>query len=902
MDDYHPAFRRRAGDGPVFSSRKCPNGPGLKHSCELPFGFVWTPMSPSNSCNVAIEKVDVQETNLPPILCLNCLCYLNLYAAYEEATGFWTCPFCQTKNVAPSELFGTETSISPAMISPIVEYRQKIDARDTSSPQSYVVIIDANLPSVEAHAVAESVQNLLLKQVERTKQPVTLVLLIFESSVSIYQLGIAGLVSADVVQPDLDDDGVNMKNEEEEILEEEARQARVPLRSYYSEIHQEKDFESFKLCISAVFGLQTQEPPVKSLSRKEILRRRKQERLNREKGNIVNEEVGSPWVNKKKISPELTQRPPRCTGEAIQCALEVASFSSLKNSSSRILLFTNGCPNLGNGNIVRVDKRPNKSNTADVIDHPAMMQALKYFEALGKEALESYCIGIDVFLSGVGSLGLQAYQALVDPSGGYALPYDSFASNQFKADLNYVITHTHVPQNQDKTVENINSIDGCIVDVRMSDFITASHVVGAMEVCNENTETSSKSSILSNERAAFAMGASLSAKRGLVTNNLPSDDLLADTLTRVRMGRYDPLSTLSFMLRVDEVFVPDDDKYAFFQCIVRYVDQDGRDLVTRVSTYRLPVAVSIHDFLDSMDEEVVPVVLGKEAVFRSIIGRDDEEAIDALVVDTDRVEMLAFEAQKDLDNTIHRISGAYRLIGLEVGTSHKDFVEEGGVSSAHSSLGFAFPPELADALHRLFHLRRGSMLSPGPVRSMDDRAEIRNLFLRLPLDDCLCMMAPSLWSSDAVPTASEALHPIPSDTMTLWDNRIIAADHHDCLFVWSGKATADATHDHIRKRCKEFLLERSKTRFPMPILHVLQEDDSMSRRFTSRLAPTHADPTEQQIAHFPDLAALTPNELAGLIDKFRFYEETVDASFRRWFWSIASASSNARYEGMSLCE
>lgn len=768
-DTYHPAFRRRAGDGPVFTSRKCPNGPGLKHSCELPFGFVWTPMSPSNSCSLAIEKKYVQETNLPPILCLNCLCYLNLYAALDEANGFWTCPFCQTKNVAPSHLFGKETSISPAMISPIVEYRQKVDICDTSGPQSYVVVIDANLPSVEAHAVAQSVQNFLLKQVEEMKRPVNLALVIFESVVSIYQLGITGLVSADIVQPDVDEDGINVKNEEEEILEEETRKARVPLRSYFAEILDEQDLASFKLCISAVFGLETQEPRPKSLSRKEILKRRKQERLGREKGSKVNENVDSPWVQKERYSSELSQRPPRCTGEAIQCALEVASSPSLKNSPSRVLLFTNGCPNLGNGNILRVDKRNNKSNTADVIDQPAMMQALKYFEALGKEALENYCIGMDVFLSGVGSLGLQAYQALVDPSGGYTLPYESFDSNQFKADLNYVVAHTHVPQSNDKTVENINSIDGCIVDVRMSDFITASHVVGAMEVCNETAETPASSSILSNERAAFAMGASLAAKQGLRTNSFPSNNL-SDALTRVRMGRYDPLSTLSFMLRVDEDFSATDDKYAFFQCIVRYVEQDGRDLVTRVSTYRLPVAVSIHDFLDSMDEEVVPVVLGKEAVFRSIIGREDEEAIDALVVDTDRIEMLAFEAQKDLDNTIHRVSGAYRLIGLEVGTSHKDFVEEGGISSAHSSLGFAFPPELADALHRLFHLRRGSMLSPGPVRSMDDRAGIRNLFLRLPLDDCLCMMAPSLWSADSIPAPSEVLHPIPSDTMTLWDN------------------------------------------------------------------------------------------------------------------------------------
>jgi hypothetical protein len=135
-----------------------------------------------------------------------------------------------------------------------------------------------------------------------------------------------------------------------------------------------------------------------------------------------------------------------------------------------------------------------------------------------------------------------------------------------------------------------------------------------------------------------------------------------------------------------------------------------------------------------------------------------------------------------------------------------------------------------------------------------------------------------------------------------YQQRIIAADHHDCLFVWSGKATLDAAYDPIREKCREFLLARSKTRFPMPRLHMLSEGDSMSRRFTSRLAPSHADPPDQQIAHFPELASLTPEEISAVRDKFRFYEESTDASFRRWFWSIASASSNARYEGMSLCE
>jgi hypothetical protein len=105
--------------------------------------------------------------------------------------------------------------------------------------------------------------------------------------------------------------------------------------------------------------------------------------------------------------------------------------------------------------------------------------------------------------------------------------------------------------------------------------------------------------------------------------------------------------------------------------------------------------------------------------------------------------------------------------------SERILTEEGRVGASPSSLDFAFPPELADALHRLFHLRRGSLLSPEPLQSADDRAEKRSLFLRLPLDDCLCMMAPSLWSAGMSELNGEAtfsLEQIPSDTLTLWDN------------------------------------------------------------------------------------------------------------------------------------
>lgn len=250
----------------------------------------------------------------------------------------------------------------------------------------------------------------------------------------------------------------------------------------------------------------------------------------------------------------------------------------------------------------------------------------------------------------------------------------------------------------------------------MYSFLTPTHFVGPGVLMDEDK------SLMVNERSAFAAGSALAAKHNIPTNNLPSDDMVQMTTTRLNMGRYDPIATFSVMLQVNEFY--QHESHALFQCIVRYLDRDGRTLVTRVFTHRLSMAKNISEFLDSVDEEVVPVLLGKEAVYRSVYGREmnasknkDEEVLDPL--DYSQLESLSYAAQRDLDVTIQKISSAFRLVGLEQGgTSRRglDLTEEGGVMAAGSSVDFAFPPELADALHRLYHFRRGPILSPGPMQ------------------------------------------------------------------------------------------------------------------------------------------------------------------------------------------
>lgn len=188
---------------------------------------------------------------------------------------------------------------------------------------------------------------------------------------------------------------------------------------------------------------------------------------------------------------------------------------------------------------------------------------------------------------------------------------------------------------------------------------------------------------------------------------------------------------------------------------------------------------------------------------------------------------------------------------------------------------------------------------------MDDRAEIRSLFLRLPLEDCLSMMALSLWSSGPLNSPDPLISPtnVPPDNLALWDNCILAGDHYFALFLWSGQSTLDAKFDGVRDYLKDFLLRRSQNRFPCPTLHVLEENSSMSRRFTALLAPSHGDPIEHQLANFPALGNLSPTELTQLQSKFnRFYDPLADASFRSWFWRVASPTSSCKDEGISLCE
>jgi hypothetical protein len=159
------------------------------------------------------------------------------------------------------------------------------------------------------------------------------------------------------------------------------------------------------------------------------------------------------------------------------------------------------------------------------------------------------------------------------------------------------------------------------------------------------------------------------------------------------------------------------------------------------------------------------------------------------------------------------------------------------------------------------------------------------------------MTMPTAWRCFASMNGSIEFAPVPAETLSLWDESVLAVDTFDYLFVWSGKATLHQKHDPLRKACISFLLDRSKLRFPSPKLHVLIEGDPMSRKLTTRLVPSHGDPHEEQIARFPDLRMLNPNSIDSLRAKFRLYDPGCDSTFRDWSGKVSEFDNG----GDTLC-
>lgn len=695
----HPARRRRADEGATFTAAKCPGGPGLNNSCEMPFGILWTPMAvyddQAQEKDVKSQKMSVIECKnepMPPVLCLACLTYMNPFVELDKDTGIWSCPLCGHENVVPKEELREGSKVMTALTSTCVEYRQKatpyggddgeekkeddnldknakynISGDENEDYCTYVLVIDENLSPKDGHAIAPAVEAIFNEQIsnrdgEDSCPKARIALVSFGKSVSIYQLGFSGVASSDVYVGDDSEESHNEFGKE------------VENRAYLWETQAGGGFTSLRNSLSSIFGVpvdnkddQTTETPSGFFSsRMAMLSQRKEARLRKEENGDdsgSNTAAKSPWVKHRDAS--LSENRRRRTGEALECALELANASVSKPSrTSRVILFTNGCPNVGDGNVVSpLEKSKNKNGRRamyDVVDTELLQKAVEYFDTHATVAI-SAGIGIDVFCCGVTELALPVYQAMVEPSGGYVLSLVTLDTPQLQQNLKYIVTNTYMSRSVSVYDDSLEDDDGaeCILDIRTDSFVNPSQMCGSCQML-------ANGGIVDNELHAFREGSRLATAKGIKVKNLPSEKAIELSLTRIQMGRVDPLSTVTVLMDVDDT-VSSEDEYAFFQLIARYISRRGEEEITRVSSFKIPVAGNVNDFVSSVDDEAMSVMLAKVAVYRALHGREETEDTRDLITaaDVDSQEKLAYDTQVDLDATVQRISGAYRLLDLE---------------------------------------------------------------------------------------------------------------------------------------------------------------------------------------------------------------------------------------------
>jgi len=250
---------------------------------------------------------------------------------------------------------------------------------------------------------------------------------------------------------------------------------------------------------------------------------------------------------------------------------------------------------------------------------------------------------------------------------------------------------------------------------------------------------------------------------------------------------------------------------------------------------------------------VVPVVIGREVADRmrsAESGGGGGGAVDGreFTVGMFDREGYAAEARNDLDMAMCRISKEYLKLN-----------ESGSLN---------FPPSLVPAAKKLHGFRRGTIIGP-LVQSSDEMAVRRDLFLRLPLDDCLRYLAPEMrmFRSNRDGTVEEV--DVPPETLALRDDCTIAADAHDTTFLWHGKSSPPMLLTHPNP--SEWLHTRSSHRFPAADHHTFTEGDSMQRRFVAHLAPSHGDTCDT-----PSFSNLSVKA------KFTIYDPKVDSSYNYW--------------------
>ncbi|KAL3827730.1 hypothetical protein ACJIZ3_016532 [Penstemon smallii] len=486
--------------------------------------------------------------------------------------------------------------------------------------------------------------------------------------------------------------------------------------------------------------------------------------------------------------PEVSRD--RCLGTAVEVALAIIQGPSAEMSrgvvkrpggNSRIIVCAGGPSTYGPGSVPHSLSHPN---------YPHMEKtALKWMENLGREAYHRNTV-VDILCAGTCPVRVPIMQPLAKSSGGVLILHDDFGE-AFGVNLQRASTRAAGSHG--------------LLEIRCSDNITVSQVVGP----GEEAHTDNRETFKSDSAVAIQM---LSVEETQCFS--------------VSMENHGDIKS----------------EYVYFQFAIQYSNVYQAE-ISRVITVRLPTVDSISAYLESVQDEVAAVLIGKRTLLRT----------------------KNFNDARDMRATIDE-----RI---------KDVASKFGSQMPKSKL-FRYPKELCTLPELLFHLRRGPLLG-SILGHEDERSVLRSLFLNSSFELSLRMLAPRCLMHREGGTFEE----LPAYDLAMQSDAAVVLDHGTDVFIWLGAelAAQEGKSAAALAACRTLAEELTDMRFPAPRILAFKEGSSQARYFVSRLIPAHKDPPYEQEARFPQLRTLSAEQRTKLKSSFIHFD---DPSFCEWMRNL----------------
>lgn len=456
----------------------------------------------------------------------------------------------------------------------------------------------------------------------------------------------------------------------------------------------------------------------------------------------------------------------RCMGTAIRVALTLIEGLSTDlprgsvrrtGGSSRVIVCAGGPNTLGVGGLV---------GSEDESEYPYLKKkAIKQMEQLGRDA-RHLDTAVDIFAAGTCPVNISTVQPVTKASGGALVIHDDFGDT--------------FGLNLERAVKRSTGCRG-VVEMRCPKEVGVTRIIGPGEEAQDVGDV-------------FKVDAALS----------------------IQMVSVEETQGLALTL---ELLNNLKDDYVHFQFLVRHTNMQQQN-VTRVITVRLRTTPSVTTYLQSIDDEVLAVVLAKKMVLLAKNKRDAED------------------------------------IKFSIDERLKDIAKKFGKQIENSSL-LCFPAEIAALPEFLMHLRRGPLLG-GIIGHEDERLVLVDLFLQASFDLALRMVAPRLLMHSEGGTFEE----LPAYDLALQTDATIVLDHGTDIFIWMGSEVSkdESRSAAVLAACRTLAHELSEHRFPAPRTVAFKEGSSLARYMQSRLIPGHKDPPYEQEIRFPQLQSLTSEQ------------------------------------------